>query len=96
MNQMPAPGATGSHITLALAGLFACLFSLGRIRKGSYRLLSVLLILAGLGLLSGCGGSSKKTTQGTPAGTYSITVSATSVAGSSTLSHNATVSLTVQ
>lgn len=82
-------------MTLALVGLFACIFSLGGIGRQSYRF-SVLLILAGLGLLSGCGGSSKKTTHGTPTGTYTITVSATSGTGSSGLSHNATVSLTVQ
>lgn len=83
-------------MTLALAGLFACLSSLGGIRRRSYQLLSVLLIRAGLGLLSACGGSSEKTTQGTPTGTYTVTVTATSGTGNSALSHNATVSLTVQ
>ena len=98
MNEPPASNPSGSPMTLALAGVFACFFSfsLGGIRKRNLRLLSILLIIAGLGLMSGCGGSSKKTTQGTPPGTYAVTVTATAGSGNSALSHATNISLVVQ
>jgi len=59
------------------------------------RLLSVVALLIGIGAIASCGGgtsSTQKKTQGTPAGSYTMTVTATS--GSTT--HTTTVNLTVQ
>ena len=97
MNEPSMPGPFSSHMTIALAGVFACFFSLGGIRKRRNRWLSLFVLIAGLAVLAGCGGSSKMTTmQGTTPGTYTVTVTATSGSGTSALSHSATVSLTVQ
>jgi hypothetical protein len=97
MNREPTRPGSGTGLTLALAGVFAGLFSLGGVRKKGLRVLSVLMMLTALGLLAGCGGSSsKKTVSGTPAGTYTVTVTATSGSGSSALSQTAAVTLIVQ
>ena len=92
------PGSASAQNMIALAILF-CFISIGGIEKYRRRLLASLALIAVLGSLTACGGgggSSKTVTQGTPAGTYSVTVTATSGSGNSALSHSTTVTLTVQ
>ena len=54
--------------------------------------------VCGCGAVSGCRGSnsSRPTNPGTPAGTYSVTITATSGSGTSAITESTTVSLTVQ
>ena len=56
------------------------------------------IAFCGCGAVLGCGGtsSSQPTNAGTPAGTYSITITATSGSGTSAISESTSVSLTVQ
>lgn len=95
------PGSTASLGRRGLGwlpaggGLLAGIFALGvpsrrRRRIAGLGLMVLLFFAAGLGC--GGGGSSPSHNAGTPAGSYSITVTATSGA----ISHTATVALTVQ
>jgi Bacterial Ig-like domain (group 3)/FG-GAP-like repeat len=61
------------------------------------RLVNGILIVSMLALLVSCGGGSSKTTPPpwTPAGTSTLTVTATTTAGSVTVSHNVLLTLTV-
>jgi hypothetical protein len=83
---------------LAIAGVMGVAFSPGKMRRWNrqLRLLSWGFLLASLSLaVVGCGGGNKMTSQpGTPAGTYSISVSASDSAGGP--KHGASISLTVQ
>jgi hypothetical protein len=83
---------------LAIAGVMGLAFSPGKMRRWNrqLRLLSWGFLLASLSLaVVGCGGGNKMNTQpGTPAGTYSISVSASDSAGGP--QHAASISLTVQ
>jgi hypothetical protein len=76
-------------------------------RKRLTRYLPVILLgvlaFGGLIALTGCGGGGTKVTTptgpvdpGTPQGTSSVTVTATAVAGSTTVTHTSTIALTVQ
>jgi pimeloyl-ACP methyl ester carboxylesterase len=83
-----AIGASGSRVTL------------GRLRSVTVAVLGTVLL--GLSLCTACGGGGGQgggtTVQnaGTPAGSYSITVTATDSSGSSTLEHSITLGLTVK
>ncbi len=84
---------------LALAGVIGLAFAPGRVRRWNrqLRLLSWGFLLASLSLaVVGCGGGGNNTPSnpGTPAGTYSISVSASDSAGGP--QHAASISLTVQ
>jgi Bacterial Ig-like domain (group 3)/FG-GAP-like repeat len=83
---------------LALAGIVGLAFTPNRVRRWNrqMRLLSWGFLLASLSLaLAGCGGGNSMPSQpGTPAGTYSISVSAADSAGGP--QHSASISLTVQ
>jgi subtilase family serine protease len=89
-------GLTGKGgVSLAVVGL-AGLLLLGLRRQSATRWMVVLVAVAGLGILSGCGGSSKSTTTTTPpgaaTGTYTLTVTGTDATSSS---NTATTSLTL-
>ena len=90
------PGAPATRFPIALAGILAALFSFGGVRKRSLRLLSIVALIAIPAVLAGCGGHGKTTVPGTPPGSYTVTVTAASGTGNSALSHNTTVTLTVQ
>jgi len=94
------PDELGGRTTLALAALFACLFSLAGTRKRASKLFLILIIAALFSAIGGCGGggghSTTTTNPGTPAGTYTVTVTATSGSGNSLLSHGTSVTLIVQ
>ncbi len=93
-NSLPWPFAGGGIVA-------ACGLLFFR-RKRQFRLssaLSLLFLLTTTGMLLGCGGGgSSKTTgnPGTPAGTSSVVVTATSGTGAGAVSHTTTISLTVQ
>ena len=88
-NSSPWPFAGGSG---ALA--FGLIFLRGKKRLPS--LFCLLLLLATGGLVVGCGGSSHKPrNSGTPAGSSTVTITATS-SGANPVSHTTTVALTVQ
>ena len=81
--------------------LALCLLYPRKKRRQSLWVYSGLLLaiaVCGYGAVSGCRGSSSSqpTNPGTPAGTYSITITATSGSGTSAISESTTVSLTVQ
>lgn len=97
LEQTLPPGAARARTTLAVAGVFVFLFSLGGTRKRGLRLLAMLLAVVSLGV-AGCGGggTSHTTVPGTPTGTYTITVTATSGSGNSVQTHTTTVGLIVQ
>ena len=97
MVQYPGPpGSTGMRTMLALAAFFVCLLPLRRMRRHGLRLLSIVTFAVAL-IIPGCGGhSTHSTAPGTPAGTYTVTVIATSGSGSSALKHTAALSLTVK
>jgi hypothetical protein len=78
-------------------GLLAVMLASSRerhLRLGN-RLALLLLICAGITMAS-CGGSGGSGNQGTPAGNYTLAVSATFTSGSTTLTHNTNLSLVVQ
>lgn len=84
------------------AGLVLCLWLTRRWRKAGYARIFVLAALISLGAFSSCGGQAPvqsqpapKAPQSTPAGTYNITVTATSPSGGG-LTHSTTVKLVVQ
>ena len=83
---------------LAIAGVMGLAFAPGKMRRWNrqLRLLSWGFLLASLSLaVAGCGaGNSTPSDPGTPAGTYSISVSASDSAGGP--NHTASISLTVQ
>ncbi|MGA8492305.1 MAG: protease pro-enzyme activation domain-containing protein [Terriglobales bacterium] len=89
----------GTFYALLLPGFFGLLISTENRKRGWHRvrLLSLLLVLALSTLwMPACGGSSgQPSNPGTPAGTSTVTVSATT-GGTSALTHTATVTLTVQ
>jgi hypothetical protein len=98
-SQLRPPLGHGSRIfyALLLPGLFGIVFAVGS-RTRSARLLGLIVVLgvSTLGLGS-CGGGSgnSQSNPGTPAGTYSVVVNATT-AGPNVLAGTFTVSLTVQ
>lgn len=96
MNRKPSSAGPGTGMTLAFVGGFIFLLSLGKIGQRALRPLSILAAVAALGLLSSCGGPSKTTVPGTPTGTSTITIAATAGSGAAAISHNTTISLTVQ
>jgi VCBS repeat-containing protein len=92
-----SPWNRSTPITMAAVAAFTCILAALIVLVNSWRarfrwafLLLVLITLVGIGC--GGGGSSSGTTQGTPTGTYILTVNATS----GSLSHATTISLTVQ
>lgn len=90
----PGSGAAEKMITLAI---FFSFFLLSGIRRYHRAWVPALALLAVLGYLTACGGGSSKTViQGTPTGSYTVTVTATSGSANSALSHSTTVTLTVQ
>jgi len=99
--QLRPPPGHGSRIfyALLLPGLFGIVFAAGS-RTRSARLLGLIVVLGvstlGLGSCGGSGGSSGgQSNPGTPAGSYSVVVNATT-AGPNALTSTFTVSLTVQ
>jgi hypothetical protein len=88
------PSLTRSTGSMALLIFAAGSGWLLRRRRFAFRLLCWLLVLAGAaGTLTGC--SSSSAPPGTPAGSYTLTVTGTA-AGTSTLTHTATVTLLVE
>jgi hypothetical protein len=87
-------------IWLPLIGLVATVanFRSGRKRRGTIPALTLGMLFAGLVFQAACGGSSSSSGsgggQGTPAGTYIMTVAGTNASGS--LKHSATTTLKVQ
>jgi len=77
--------------SIAIAGLFLLFGIPARSRKWR-SMLGVFLCLAALGVLSGCGGSSKPKNPGTTAGAYTYTVTGTDAAG---VKATATITVTV-
>jgi hypothetical protein len=97
-SQLQPPLGHGSRIfyALLLPGLFGVVFS-GKLRLRGMRLLSLLVILSVSTLwLGACGGSSNSSQKnaGTPAGSYSLVVNATT-GGPTPLTSNLTVNITV-
>jgi uncharacterized repeat protein (TIGR03803 family) len=96
------PSSSGSGlfyaIGLPLIGLVATGVRLGSVQKGKVTgMVPVCMLFAGLAFLVACGGSNSTNgggSSGTPAGTYTITVTGTDTAGS--LKHSATTMLKVQ
>jgi subtilase family serine protease len=89
---------SGIFYALLLPGFLGLLISGNRKRglRGS-RLLCLIAVLALSTLwMPACGGSSKPSNPGTPAGTSTVTVTAATTTGTPLLSHNVTVTLTVQ
>jgi hypothetical protein len=65
------------------------------VRFGTVTALLPVVMLVSMTLASCGGGSAPPLNLGTPAGTYSLTVTATATSGSATLAHNITLTLTV-
>jgi hypothetical protein len=98
-SQLRPPFGHGSRIfyALLLPGMFGIVFAGGSRMRGA-RLLSLIVILGFSTLwLGACGGSSNSSQKnpGTPAGSYSVVVNATT-AGPNALTATMTVNLTVQ
>ncbi|MGC1299254.1 MAG: FG-GAP-like repeat-containing protein [Alloacidobacterium sp.] len=83
----------------ALFGCFSFCFLTRRNRASRRRLLvlssTIMLLGLTLGMIA-CSGSSKKVTPGTPAGTSTVTITATTMQNGVTVTHNVTGSLVVQ
>lgn len=80
-----------SQSTLVMAGLLCCL--LIRRKKWQSTAFLLLVLLAGISGLSGCGANGNL---GTTPGTYTITVTGTSASGGTPLTHTVTALLKVQ
>ena len=68
-------------------------------RMWALRWLALAAVLIGLALTASCGGGGSNDVihvPGTPAGTYSLTVTGTTGSGSATLQHNFSLTLTVR
>lgn len=97
LKQAPSRPASRVKPVIAACGLFAGLLCLGGMRRN--RGLMCLLVLFGvLVALPGCTSNNvhKITIPGTPSGTYSVTVTASSGSGLSAVSHATTIALTVE
>src|ERR1700675_3040286 len=92
------PSLRGQLLAAALTAPFAIVFLIGHSRRGTWRRLMLCLTLGILFLGTGCGGSGSTnsggggsggggTDPGTPAGSYPITVTATSGTGSAAITH---------
>ena len=86
--QVNSTGRWAGGGAIAIAGLL--LLGIPARRRNWRRMLPLLLFVAGLGVLSGCGGGHKKT--GTTAGSYTFTVTGTDTASVKTTT---TISVTV-
>jgi hypothetical protein len=98
--QTAAPHKTGAgYISgpVALLGALTLLLLPGRKRRRGFLTgLSLLLLVAAIGMgLAGCG-SPAPITDGTPPGTYQIAVTATTTGSGTVLTHSSTVTLTVK
>ncbi|MFP5206187.1 MAG: hypothetical protein ACLGSH_12590, partial [Acidobacteriota bacterium] len=98
-NQMPRK-PFGGAAPLAVAGLFLLGLPLAFRKRRTFTALLGLVLLAAVATLNGCGSSTpvyKVSNPGTPAGTSNVTVTATVNGGAiyGTLTHTATISLTV-
>jgi hypothetical protein len=101
-HQVSSLGRSSRGSITALATLFFGLFWFGiqKRRRGALLLVLLVIVLVPASLLSGCGGANGgsgtggagHTDQGTPTGTYTLTVTATS----GILTHNMQISVTVQ
>lgn len=106
----PASGPRGAPLYalwLTMPGMAMVLIGVGaaprRQRRKLLACLGLTLALAVILMLPACGGGGGSSTTsppvpkpGTPAGKYTVTVSGTSGSGGTTLSHTATITLTVQ
>ncbi len=84
---------------VAFAGLLFCALPLGRRSSRLWALILATACLSGAAGLAGCGSNSSPSAPldpGTPAGNSVVTITATAVSGANTITHIATVTLTVQ
>ena len=91
------PVGTIVSISSGLAALLLALLTLW-IPRRKWRVPAMLglVLIAIVSFAIGCGSSSAKTDPGTPAGTYNVTVTATSGSGSSQILHTVVVPVTIQ
>jgi hypothetical protein len=92
-NRMPG-GTSYACVLLGCLSLWGLARSNGKSAKRFLMLLPIFCVL-GLGPLA-CGGASKRTIPGTPSGTSTITITATTTQNGITVTHNATATLIVQ
>jgi hypothetical protein len=85
-----ADGVIPLVLLLMLAGLGVAKATRLRLRLG------FACVAVSVALWAGCGGGGGMQNLGTPPGTYTLTVTGTSTSGLSTLTHNVTLTLTVQ
>jgi hypothetical protein len=104
---LSAPMGTGVRLTSYLLGLLAAAFMVNlflrhRNQQPRWVLVFILGVLLSIGMVvAACGGGSGRPgagggNSGTPAGTYTITVSGTFTSGSTTLTHDTKLTLIVQ
>jgi len=86
-NRIPNGPLSGWWLTAAVLGLLGIITARKGIRTRRLAFMPLAVLLLGAAILTGCAKAG-----GTPAGTYTVTVTATS----GSLSHSTTVSLTVQ